>query len=168
MKKSILIADDNTANLYMLKSLLEGEGYEVVAAQNGRDALEEGLAHPPALIVSDILMPVMDGLRPVPRLEIGRAAQRDPFRPFTQPPTRSRRMRNLPWALGADRFLLKPQDPETLLGVVCEVLDAGYVAKLPSPKPLGEEMEFFRGHNEILFSKLEKEDAGSGDFQSTV
>ena len=155
MKKSILIADDNTANLYMLKSLLEGEGYEVVAAQNGRDALEEGLAHPPALIVSDILMPVMDGYALCRAWKSDERLNGIPFVFYTATYTEPKDEK-FALGLGADRFLLKPQDPETLLGVVCEVLDAGYVAKLPSPKPLGEEMEFFRGHNEILFSKLEK------------
>ncbi|HOD99199.1 MAG TPA: response regulator, partial [Syntrophales bacterium] len=59
--KKILIADDNEANLYMLEILLKGEGFEVISAANGQEALEKALLTPPALIVTDVLMPGMDG-----------------------------------------------------------------------------------------------------------
>ncbi len=61
MKKIILIVDDNDTNLYVLKSLLESEGMETITAKNGKEALAKAHSHPPDLIVSDILMPVMDG-----------------------------------------------------------------------------------------------------------
>src|SRR5512142_1949686 len=57
----ILVADDNEESLYYLKALFSAGGYDVVAAKNGTEALQFALAQPPALIVTDILMPVMDG-----------------------------------------------------------------------------------------------------------
>ena len=57
----ILIADDNEQNLYMLQVLLTGYGYQVVSTDNGAKALEIARRDPPDMIVSDILMPVMDG-----------------------------------------------------------------------------------------------------------
>ncbi|MDQ1330842.1 MAG: hypothetical protein QG578_1107, partial [Thermodesulfobacteriota bacterium] len=57
----ILIADDNSTNLYMLESLLKGHGFEVTLAENGKDALDKARLNPPDLIISDILMPLMDG-----------------------------------------------------------------------------------------------------------
>ncbi|HET6460495.1 MAG TPA: response regulator, partial [Syntrophales bacterium] len=61
MAKKILIVDDDETSLDTLTSLVEEEGFEVNTAENGRDALDKAHANPPDLIVSDILMPVMDG-----------------------------------------------------------------------------------------------------------
>ncbi|HQP25724.1 MAG TPA: PAS domain S-box protein, partial [Smithellaceae bacterium] len=58
--------------------------------------------------------------------------------------------------LGADRFILKPEEPEVLIKILVDLLEEKERVSLASSKPLGEEMEFFRRHNEILFSKLEK------------
>ncbi len=58
---SILIADDNNENRYLLEVLLQKNGFETVTATNGREAFELAQARRPDLIVSDILMPVMDG-----------------------------------------------------------------------------------------------------------
>ena len=59
-------------------------------------------------------------------------------------------------SLGADSFIIKPQEPEILIKKLAEFLSDKYVARSVETKPLGEEMEFFRRHNEILFRKLEK------------
>lgn len=57
----ILIADDSSTQLEFLRHHLEKEGYFVVAARNGKDALEAISRNKPDLIVSDIVMPVMSG-----------------------------------------------------------------------------------------------------------
>lgn len=57
----ILIVDDDLAIREMLEMLLEGEGYEVVLASNGAEALETIRQHRPALVLLDLMMPVMDG-----------------------------------------------------------------------------------------------------------
>jgi CheY-like chemotaxis protein len=56
-----LIVDDNPQNLYMLEILLKTNGYDVEQAANGLEALELARIVPPDIIVSDILMPGMDG-----------------------------------------------------------------------------------------------------------
>ena len=59
--KTILVVDDNEQQLYLRRTVLEAAGYAVVTAANGAEALAAARAAPPDLIVSDILMPVMDG-----------------------------------------------------------------------------------------------------------
>jgi CheY-like chemotaxis protein len=60
-EKPILIVDDLADNLFLLKTILEAEGYTVEVASSGRAALEKAEAMPPALMLLDIMMPDMTG-----------------------------------------------------------------------------------------------------------
>ena len=59
----ILVIDDNAALRGMLRFLLEDAGYEVVEAAHGAEGLQQYLAAPPAVVITDLEMPVMDGLQ---------------------------------------------------------------------------------------------------------
>ncbi|MHB8770112.1 MAG: response regulator [Syntrophales bacterium] len=155
MNKKILIVDDSGDNRYLLKSLLEEEGFAVVEAENGREALEKAEADPPDLIVSDILMPVMDGYLLCRKCKADERLRQIPFVFYTATYTEPKDEK-FALSLGADRFVLKPQEPESLIGILHEVLRERSTAGEREPKPLGEEMEFFRQYNDILFKKLEK------------
>ena len=65
----ILIADDNPINLKVLRSMLEGKGYEVTSAMDGAQALLGIQQAPPDLIILDIHMPKMDGLQVIDALK---------------------------------------------------------------------------------------------------
>ena len=155
MKKIILIVDDNDTNLYVLKSLLESESMETITAKNGKEALAKARSHPPDLIVSDILMPVMDGYTLCRHWKSDDQLKHIPFIFYTATYTEAKDEK-FALSLGADLFIVKPQEPEVLINMLSKFLSAQYVVKPAQLKPLGEEMEFFRQYNEILFSKLEK------------
>ena len=60
---TILVADDETPIVALLHDLLENEGHSVIVAHNGREALALARAAHPDLILSDIMMPLMDGMQ---------------------------------------------------------------------------------------------------------
>ena len=155
MIKRVLIVDDNSTNLYMLESLLKGHGMEVTSAENGKDALDKARLNPPDLIISDILMPVMDGYTLCREWKSDERLKHIPFVFYTATYTEPKD-EDFAVSLGADRFILKPQEPDILINILKEVLKDNYAVRQVEPKPLGEEMELFRQYNEILFNKLEK------------
>jgi PAS domain S-box-containing protein len=154
MKKKVLIADDSSDNLYILKRLLEEEGLDVITAENGKDALNEALADPPDMIISDILMPVMDGYAFCRDCKSDEQLKHIPFVFYTATYTEPKDEK-FALDLGAERFILKPQDPDILMGMVKELLEEKRAVRPEPIRPFGEEMEFFRRHNEVLFGKLE-------------
>jgi PAS domain S-box-containing protein len=155
MVKKVLIVDDNSNNLYILETLLKRSGFEVVSAENGKDALDKARLNPPDLIVTDILMPVMDGYALCREWKSDDALKHIPFVFYTATYTEPKDEK-FALSLGADRFTLKPQKSDVLVDMLKEVLEEKYTARQAVTKPLGKEMEFFRQHNEVLFNKLEK------------
>ena len=59
--KTVLVVDDRPANLALLEDILNSAGYKVISAQDGSQGLEQVKTHLPDLIISDILIPNMDG-----------------------------------------------------------------------------------------------------------
>lgn len=78
-KNSILIVDDNPANLKLLDLILRKEGYEVISAQSGPEALEITKTALPDLIFLDIMMPEMDGYELCQRLKNNPRTQNIPI-----------------------------------------------------------------------------------------
>jgi PAS domain S-box-containing protein/putative nucleotidyltransferase with HDIG domain len=151
----ILIVDDHRDNLYFLETMLKGYGFEVISAENGRDALDKAHLNPPDVIVTDILMPVMDGYDLCRQWKSDDKLKHIPLVFYTATYT-DPRDETFALSLGADRFILKPQEPDIFMNMLKEVLGEEYTARQVVTKPLGEEMEFFKQYNEILFKKLEK------------
>ena len=155
MKTNVVIVDDNADNLYLLKSLMEKQEWKVLEAANGSIALEMLRDHIPDLIVSDILMPVMDGYTLCQHCKADEKLKNIPFVFYTATYT-DPKDETFALSLGADRFIIKPEEPTTLMNALIELLEEKKKENFVAAKPLGEEMEFFRRYNEILFHKLEK------------
>ena len=152
----ILVVDDHPQNLYLLESILKGNGYEVSSAANGAEALAAAQKSPPDLIITDILMPVMDGFELCRQWKADEQLHLIPFIFYTATyiDTKDEQFAR---SLGAERFIIKPQKPGVLIKEVHDVLEASFTAKAVSPlRPLGDEMEVLRQYNEVLFRKLEK------------
>jgi CheY-like chemotaxis protein len=152
----VLIADDNIENRYMLETLFNNNGYETISAANGQEALNLAAEHGPDLIITDILMPVMDGYALCRQCKADERLKRIPFVFYTATYT-DERDAEFGLSLGANRYLIKPQEPLMILQIIKEVLaEAELDPNLRKSDSLGEEMEFLRHHNEVLFRKLEK------------
>ena len=63
--KRILVIDDEVTALNLLQKIFEGEGYEVHMATNGREGVELFRRQPCDLVITDLVMPVMDGLQTI-------------------------------------------------------------------------------------------------------
>jgi len=61
MSYSVLVVDDNDMNLALISKILELEGYHVISARNGREAIQAVLQNMPDLAILDVMMPDMDG-----------------------------------------------------------------------------------------------------------
>jgi hypothetical protein len=109
--KRVLVVDDHLDNLYFLQALLGSQGLEVVPASNGAQALELARQTPPHLVVSDILMPVMDGYTLCREWMADPDLCHIPFIFYTATYT-DPRDRQLGYELGAEAYLTKPSEPE--------------------------------------------------------
>lgn len=150
--KRVLIADDIVENVYFLEVLLKGNGFETVTAENGAKALVLARSALPDLIISDILMPVMDGYALCRELKADPALKNIPFIFYTATFTTAKD-EALALSLGADRFVIKPQEPEAFMAIITGLLEVSGVAEARS---VADETEIMRDYNEALFRKLEK------------
>ncbi len=107
---TVLVVDDDRKILDMLRRTLSYEGYRVVTAADGNDALDKALSDPPDLVVLDWLMPGLNGIEVARRL---RAADKVPILMLTARDAVEDRVEGLD--SGADDYLVKPFAPSELL-----------------------------------------------------
>ncbi len=155
MEKRILIVDDDPDSLYLLEAILKDRGWKAIKATNGEEALAMARRDPPDLIVTDLLMPVMDGFTLCRACKADATLRHIPLIFYTAEYT-DPRDNDLAVSLGAERYIIKPQDPQVLIEIFAEAMARGGMTGQEATGPLGEEGEFFRQYNEVLFKKLEE------------
>jgi two-component system, cell cycle response regulator DivK len=120
--KTIVIADDDPASLELVFELLEAEGYNVVEASNGYDALEKIEEFLPDLLVMDIQMPLIGGLDAVKRIRQDERFAKLLVMAVTASAMEGDREEIL--SSGFDSYISKPVDAATFKQRVRELLEA--------------------------------------------
>jgi diguanylate cyclase (GGDEF)-like protein len=135
----ILVVDDSRVQSKLLQDLLERHGYRVLVAADGEQALQAARAHRPSLVISDIVMPVMNGYELCQALKSDAALSHIPVVLLT---TLSR-IEDILLGLQAqaDYYLTKPYSPEYLLHTIHTVYDGS--SKQHHPDDNSEGLEVF-------------------------
>lgn len=145
----ILVVEDIPNVLELLEVTLRFKGYPVITARNGQEALEAIVKDLPALVITDILMPKLDGFALAQKLRVNLQTRLVPIiflsATYVTPEDKAFAM-----TLGAVRFLEKPVDTEEFLLTVAEILTQGPPTV---PEPL-KEQQFYLGYRERLENKL--------------
>lgn len=150
-KDHLLVVEDIPDILNLLEATLKFKGYRVVTARNGEEALEALQKERPALIITDILMPKMDGFNLVHRLRINPETRAIPV-VFLSATYVAPEDKVFAHSIGVNRFIEKPVDLVAFLPVIERILAQGDNVAL---EPLSE-VEFYEGYRKRLETKLKQ------------
>jgi two-component system, chemotaxis family, chemotaxis protein CheY len=118
--KSVLVVDDSTSMRQMVSFVLKSAGFEVIEGCDGQDALNRVQGKVVNLVLTDLNMPVMDGMTFIRKL---RAKPEFKFTPILMLTTESQQDKKLEGkAAGATGWIVKPFQPEQLLQVIGKVV----------------------------------------------
>lgn len=162
-KGCLLVVEDVPDILNLLETTLKYKGYRVLTAVNGEDALEQVQKGHPDLIVTDILMPRMDGFSLVHRLRIAPETRRLPVifitATYVAPEDKAFALN-----IGATRFIEKPIVIEELLAMIEDLLSK---PEIESVEPISER-DFYIGYRKRLETKLAEKDVQIARAQSLL
>ena len=116
MNGTLLIIEDNRQNFYMMRFLLEKNGFTVIGAEHGREGIEKALQLKPRAILLDIQLPEMDGYAVAAELKTHGELAGVPIIAVTSYAMVGDRERIL--AAGATGYIEKPIDPDTFVGEI--------------------------------------------------
>lgn len=150
----ILVVDDSNVSRQLLINLLRKKGYETVAARNGKEALEILASEPLDLIISDTLMPKMDGFELCRRVKTNPGTRGIPF-VFHSANYVSHEDVEFATKLGAAKYIVKSDDPGRFLRELDEVLATAHPQN-GQDKAQPSEERYLREHIERLVEKLEE------------
>jgi len=136
--------------LELLEVTLRFQGYEVISARNGEEALKILETETPALIITDILMPKLDGFAFVQKLRSNPKTMDIPVI-FLSATYVTPEDQTFALSLGASRFIEKPIDTEDFLLTIAELLSK---EQITVPTPL-EQPQFYSGYRDRLRIKLQ-------------
>lgn len=150
---TILIADDRYEDRYLLQMILEGNGYQVISVENGREALDRLHSEPVDAIISDILMPVIDGFQFCRTVREDPAFSHIPFIFYTASYTEEKD-RKFGLSIGADEYISKPIEPEDLIARIRAVFTrVMQQPDIPSAHP--DSLSYYTTYADLLGRKLD-------------
>lgn len=153
----VLIVDDNKNDRMLLAKTLESNAYETAQACNGIEALASIKASKPYLIISDIMMPGMDGFTFLRNLKQDDNFKDLPFVFYTAH-YMDRKDKELAESLGASRFIVKPEEPIDLRYEIDMVIKEHAAGRLkPVETILGSDKEYLKQYTERIVQKLEEQ-----------
>jgi PAS domain S-box-containing protein len=153
---NILIVDDDEDSRVFLERELRGQHYSTESAANGVEALEKAYQWHPDLIISDILMPEMNGFELCRMIKTDEQLRNIPFIFYTATFV-DQKDEKLAMSLGASRFLIKPVEPADFSRIIGEVINQYEKNKLSVPdQPLAEMKDLCQMQMESLARKLDK------------
>ena len=120
LHNKILIADDDTDMLELLTVMLEGEGYTVLKAENGLQAVEMARKELPALVMLDIHMPKMDGLKACKEIKSDQVTRSVPVVMLTVEGSITEIQQAISY--GAKTYITKPSSKAEILKVVKSII----------------------------------------------
>jgi PAS domain S-box-containing protein len=155
MMKKVLIVDDKADNLYLLETILKMNGHVVSSTSNGLEALKKLKNELFDLIISDILMPVMDGFTLCRECKKDSSLKHIPFVFYTAT-YKDPKDEEYALNLGADLFILKPQEPDVFIDIINNFLKEVEKKDL-HPKEITQQSEtiILKEYNEVLVRKIE-------------
>ncbi|RMG81008.1 MAG: response regulator [Chloroflexi bacterium] len=133
MPEKILVVDDDVDSLKLIGLMLQKNGYEVIAANNGSRALQKATAEIPDLIILDVMMPDMNGYEVCRRLRANPDTQNIPIIMFTAKTLIDDKVAG--FEAGADDYLTKPTHPAELASRVRAILARSSSGKQPKKGP---------------------------------
>jgi PAS domain S-box-containing protein len=158
---TILVVDDLSANREVLVVLLGHQGHRLIEAADGREGLETVQREHPDLVITDVLMPVMDGYELVRQLRLDPSTSRIPVVFYTAH-YGEREARALALSSGVSYVLTKPAESQEVLTIVGRVLSGKSETGMPpGASPLTA--EFDRDHLRLLTDKLSEK---AGDLRT--
>jgi len=120
MPKRILLVDDESGLVAMVKMRLEANDYEVIVAYEGQEALEKTKKEKPDLIILDLMLPKIDGYKVCGLLKKDTRYARIPIIMFSA--KAQEEDAKLGKEVGADAYITKPFEPQALLAKIKELL----------------------------------------------
>ena len=149
----VLVVDDLEINRRVVRAMLQAEGYDVIEAADGREALERLRAEGADAVVCDVLMPRMDGYRFCYEVRASPDLQKLPIVIYTATYTSDSDER-LALSVGADAFVRKPAPAATLAGAIEQARAGRTVRREPVPPVSG--LSILKEYSEALVRKLEE------------
>lgn len=119
-QKTLLLVEDDSDLLEILRLTFEMEGYRLVVAMDGEQALDKAKRHAPDLVVLDIMLPKLDGIEVCRRIRADVALQHIPILMLTAKGEESDVVLGL--GIGADDYMIKPARPQELTARVRNLL----------------------------------------------